>query len=68
MQSLNKRGPKNAQVKFTLATILMSGEDKQELKQASQLFDEAIKLNPEIASMAKLYQGEIKVKLNNNTR
>ena len=65
LHSLNKQAPKNAQVKITLATVLMTGDDKQELKEASQLFDEAIKLKPEVASMARLYQGEIKVKLDN---
>lgn len=65
LHSLNKKEPKNAQVKVTLASILMTGEDNQELKQASQLFDEAIKLKPEVASMARLYQGEIRVKLDN---
>lgn len=65
LQSLNKQAPKNAQVKITLATTLMKGIDKQELKEASQLFDEAIRLKPEVASMARLYQGEIQVKLDN---
>lgn len=65
LQALNKQVRKNAQVKITLATILMKSTDKQELKQAAQLFDDAINLNPEVASMARLYQGEIQVKLNN---
>lgn len=65
LQSLNKKAPKNAQVKITLATILMAGSDKQELKDASQLFEEAIQLKPEAGSMARLYQGEIRVKLDN---
>jgi tetratricopeptide (TPR) repeat protein len=65
LNKLNKRVPKNAQVKFILAKILMSSDDKQELKQALKLFDEAIKLQPELASDAKLFQGEINVKLNN---
>lgn len=64
LQTLNKRVSKNAQVKFTLAKILMSGENKQELKQAEKLFDEAIKLQPDLAKDARLFQGEIKVKLN----
>lgn len=63
LQSLNKRISNNSQVKFTLATMLMNGEDKNDLKQASQLFDEAIKLEPELASKAKLFQGEINVRL-----
>lgn len=60
---LNKQAPKDAQVKITLATVLMKGEETQELKEALQVFDEAIKLQPDAASMARLYQGEIKVKL-----
>jgi cytochrome c-type biogenesis protein CcmH/NrfG len=68
LRTLNKQSPKNAQVKITLATILMKSEDKQELKEASQLFDEAIQLKPEAGSMARMYQGEIRVKLDNLSR
>lgn len=68
LNSLNQQAPQNPQVKITLATILMSGSDRQELKQASRLFDEAIKLNPEITGMARLYQGEINVKLDQLTK
>lgn len=68
MRALNKQAPKNAQVKITFATILMKSDDKQELKEASQLFDEAIKLKPDAASMARMYQGEIRVKLDNLTK
>jgi cytochrome c-type biogenesis protein CcmH/NrfG len=68
LHSLNKQETNNAQVKITLATILMAGTDKQELKEASQLFDEAVKIKPEAASMARLYQGEIRVKLDNMTK
>jgi cytochrome c-type biogenesis protein CcmH/NrfG len=68
LRSLNKQAPKNAQVKITLATILMTGTDKQELKDALVLFDEAIKLKPDVASMARMYQGEIRVKLGNNSK
>jgi len=65
LHSLNKQEPENAQVKITLATVLMTGMDKQELKEASQLFDDAVRLKPEVASMARQYQGEIRVKLDN---
>jgi cytochrome c-type biogenesis protein CcmH/NrfG len=65
LRVLNKQAAKNAQVKITFATILMKGEDKQELKEASQLFDEVIKLKPDAASMARMYQGEIRAKLGN---
>ena len=68
LSALNKSAPNNAQVKIIFATILMTSADKQELKEASKLFDEAIKLNPEVANMARLYQGEIKVKLGKSTK
>lgn len=65
LKSLTTQAPKNAQVKITLATILMNSTVKEELKEASQLFEQAIQLKPEIGSMARLYQGEIRVKLDN---
>lgn len=68
LRALNKKTSGNPQVKTTLATILMTGSDKKELNEAYQLFDEAIKLNPEISKMARLYQDEIKVKLGKSTR
>lgn len=68
LHSLNKQAPRNAQVKITLATTLMTGMDRHELKEASQMFDEAIKLKPEVASMARMYQGEIRAKLDNMSK
>ena len=65
LQSLTKKLPSNAEVKITLATVLMKGSEAQELKEAMQLFDEAIKIKPDVASMARMYQGEIKSKLKN---
>jgi cytochrome c-type biogenesis protein CcmH/NrfG len=63
LRKLNKQEPKNPQVKITLATVLMKSSDKQELNEALRMFDDAIKLKPDAGSMARLYQGEIKVKL-----
>lgn len=68
LRALNKKSSGNPQVKITLATILMKETDRQELKEAHQLFDEAIQLNPEITKMARLYQEEIKVKLGKSNR
>ena len=65
LNSLRKRFPGNVQVKITLASILMTGTNKEELTEAAQLFEEVIKLKPDAASMARLYQGEIRVKLDN---
>ena len=68
LRAVDKQAPKNVQIKITLATILMKGEDKQELKESIKLFDEAIKLKPDVASMARMYQGEIRVKLDSNAK
>jgi cytochrome c-type biogenesis protein CcmH/NrfG len=68
LQALNKQAPANAQVKVTLATVLMKGSNKAELKQALQVFEEAIKVEPEVASMARVYQGEIRAKLDKMDR
>lgn len=63
LRTLHKQYPKDPQVKITLASVLMTGTEKQDLQEALQVFDEAIKLKPEAASMARMYQGEIKSKL-----
>ena len=68
LRKLNKKSPNNAQVKITFATVLMKGNNKQELKESLQMFDEAIKLSPDVAKMAGLYKGEVKVKLENMSK
>jgi cytochrome c-type biogenesis protein CcmH/NrfG len=63
LNTLNKQAPKNAQVKVTLATALMAGTDIESLKTAMKLFDEAIKLKPELSGMARDHQEQINLKL-----
>jgi len=63
LNTLLKQLPKNPQVKITLATILMKSMDRQELQHASRLFEDAIKLNPDSAIMARPYMGQINTKL-----
>jgi cytochrome c-type biogenesis protein CcmH/NrfG len=63
LHALNRKAAKNSQVKITLASVLMKGADPEELKEALRVFDEAIKLDPEIATMARMYQSEIRGKL-----
>lgn len=63
LRKLNQQASKNAQVKITLATVLMTGTSKEELKEALRSFDEAIRLDPETGNMARAYQGEIRGKL-----
>lgn len=68
LRALNKKAPKNSQVKITLATVLMKGTHREELKESLRMFDEAIKLDPEVANMARMYQAEIRGKLEQATK
>jgi cytochrome c-type biogenesis protein CcmH/NrfG len=63
LRTLNKKESRNAQVKITLATVLMKGTNQKELNEALQAFDEAIKLDPEMGNMARKYQEEIRARL-----
>ena len=60
LRELSEKHPKDAQVKITLATVLMKGDDKKELQESLKVFDAAIKLNPETGKMAKMYQDEVR--------
>ena len=63
LRKLNKQEPQNPQIKITLATVLMKSSNPPELKEASLVFDEVIKLKPDVANMARSYQDEITAKL-----
>jgi cytochrome c-type biogenesis protein CcmH len=65
LRSLQQQNANNPDVKFTLAALLMTGSDKQDLQEANQLFDEVSRQKAEFLSMARLHQGEIQVKLGN---
>jgi cytochrome c-type biogenesis protein CcmH/NrfG len=63
LRSLHQHNDKNMEVSVTLATLLMAGSDPQELQEAYQLLEDAAQQKPELAPMARLYQGDIQVKL-----
>lgn len=63
LRSLHKKSSNNPQVSMTLATVLMKSSDEKELKEASIIFDMAIKQSPEVERTARMYQDEIKDKL-----
>ncbi len=63
LRSLHQRLDKNMDVNISLATLLMAGADQQELQEAYQLLEDATQQKSEVAPMARLYQGEIQVKL-----
>ena len=63
LHKLSEKYPNNAQVKIILATVLMKGENKIELQESMKAFDAAIKLKPDVAKMAQMYQDEIRAHL-----
>jgi cytochrome c-type biogenesis protein CcmH len=63
LRVLHQRNDKNMEVSVTLATLLLAGSDQQELQGAYQLLENAAQQKPEVAPMARLYQGDIQVKL-----
>ncbi len=63
LRTLHQHQAGSTEVNVTLATTLMAGTDRQELQEAYQLLDDAARQKAEVTPMARLYQGEIQVKL-----
>jgi cytochrome c-type biogenesis protein CcmH/NrfG len=63
MRALHRDMPKDAEVTVLLAATLSEGTNESELREAYRTFDEAVTLKPEVAPMARLYQGEVLAKL-----
>ncbi len=61
LKSLRTEQPANAHVAFVSAAVLMAGGDAGELRQAFDLLDQSRK-QPALAPMARLYQGEIRLR------
>jgi cytochrome c-type biogenesis protein CcmH/NrfG len=63
LRILRKADPKNTQVVVFLATALLESDAKSDLQEAYKLLDEAVRMNPALLPMARLYQGDILVRL-----
>jgi cytochrome c-type biogenesis protein CcmH/NrfG len=63
LRSLRKADPQNVQVVVFLATALLESDAKSDLQEAYKLLDEAVRMKPTLLPMARLYQGDILVKL-----
>lgn len=63
LRSLRKVDPKNTQVVIFLASALLASDTKSDLQEAYKLLDEAVRMKPGLLPMARLYQGDILVKL-----
>ena len=66
LRTLRKKMPQDSSLTIILATTLMDGDNQTELREAFQLFDEAVRQKPAVVPMARLYQGDILVKLGDN--
>ena len=63
LRIVHRAQPKNIEVTILLGTALMEGESRQDLNEAFSLLDEAVRQKPAVSPMARLYQGDIRVKL-----
>jgi len=62
-RALHKDDPKNHEIVILFATSLLESNNKADLDEARRLLDTAVRLKPSVAPMARLYQGEIALKL-----
>lgn len=61
LKRLRTEQPANAHVAFVSAAVLMAGGDAGELRQAFDLLEQS-RTQPALAPMARLYQGEIRLR------
>lgn len=63
LRAVHKAEPQNNQATILLATALQEGNAPADLREAHKLLDEAVRRNPAVSPMARLYQGDILMKL-----
>lgn len=63
LRIVHRAQPKNTEVTILLATALMEGDSRRDLDESFALLDEAVRQNPAVSPMARLYQGDIRAKL-----
>jgi cytochrome c-type biogenesis protein CcmH/NrfG len=63
LRTAHRAAPKDARIAIVLAATLMNGGTPDELRESYKLLGEAVSRKPEVAPMARLYQGDILVKL-----
>jgi cytochrome c-type biogenesis protein CcmH len=63
LQAIHRDQPDNTRAALLLATTLMDQGSASDLRAAFALLDEAARRKPELAVMARLYQGEIRAQL-----
>lgn len=63
LRAIHRDAPANSSATILLATTLMNGNNPAELRESFTLLDEAARARPAVEVMARLYQGEIRVRL-----
>jgi cytochrome c-type biogenesis protein CcmH/NrfG len=63
LRSLRRDVPQDTEIVILLATALTDGSGETELREAYRTYDDAVRLKPAAAPMARLYQGEVLLKL-----
>lgn len=66
MRTAHRAAPQDARITILLATALMDGGPQSDLRESYKLLGEAVSRKPEVAPMARLYQGDILMKLGDN--
>jgi cytochrome c-type biogenesis protein CcmH/NrfG len=66
LRGAHRAAPRDARITILLATALMDGGPRGDLRESYKLLGEAVSRKPEVAPMARLYQGDILVKLGDN--
>ncbi len=66
LRTAHRTAPQDARITILLATILMDGGPQGDLRESYKLLGEAVSRKPEVAPMARLYQGDILMKLGDN--
>jgi cytochrome c-type biogenesis protein CcmH/NrfG len=68
LRTAHRTAPQDARIMIVLAAILMNGGSPDELRESYKLLDEAVGRKPEVAPMARLYQGDILMQLGEGKR
>jgi len=63
LRTAHRAAPQDARITILLATALMDGGAPNDLRESYKLLGEAVSRKPEVAPKARLYQGDILVKL-----
>ena len=63
LHTAHRAAPQDARITIVLATALMNDGTPAELRESFKLLGEAVGRKPEVAPMARLYQGDILTKL-----